>query len=159
VIKIIVAISKNRVIGKDNKLLWKLSSDLQRFKALTSGHSVVMGRKTFQSIGKPLHSRRNIIITRDKSFSVEGCEVVNSIEQALFLTRNDCFVIGGGEIYKQVLDLASKVYLTLVHCDIEGDTYFPELGTGWVEVKIDEHKASDKNEYDFTFIDYEKYIF
>jgi dihydrofolate reductase len=159
VIKIIVAISKNRVIGKDNKLLWKLSSDLQRFKALTSGHSVVMGRKTFQSIGKPLPNRRNIIITRDKSFTVEGCEVVNSIEQALFLTRNDCFVIGGGEIYKHVLDLASKVYLTLVHCDIEGDTYFPELGTGWAEVKVDEHKASDKNEYDFTFIDYEKYIF
>jgi dihydrofolate reductase len=130
-IKIIVAMSKNRVIGNNNELIWKLSSDLKRFKELTTSHPVVMGRKTYESISRPLPNRRNIIITRNSEYEVEGCETVSSLEEALLLTNNDCFIIGGGEIYKQSLEVADKIYLTLVHQEFEGDTQFPELGKEW----------------------------
>ena len=97
-IKIIVAMSKNRVIGNNNELIWKLSSDLKRFKELTTEQSVVMGRKTYESIGRPLPNRRNIIITRNSEYEVEGCEIVSSLEEALLLTGSSCFIIGGGAI-------------------------------------------------------------
>ena len=113
-IKIIVAMSKNRVIGNNNELIWKLSSDLKRFKELTTDHSVVMGRKTYESIGRPLPNRRNIVITTQPDYKLEGVEVVNSIQEALLLTNNDCFIIGGGEIYKQTLHLADQIYMTVV---------------------------------------------
>ena len=158
-IKIIVATSKNKVIGNNNELIWKLSSDLKRFKELTTGHPVVMGRKTYESIGKPLPNRRNIIITRNLEYEVNGCEVVYSLEEALLLTNNDCFIIGGGEIYKQSLEVADKIYLTLVHKDFEGDTTFPELGKEWATIDTKDFDADEKNEYDYSFIEYDRYEF
>ncbi len=158
-IKIIVATSKNRIIGNDNKLIWKLSSDLKRFKELTTGNPIVMGRKTFESIGKPLPNRRNIIITRNNDYIVEGCEIVSSLEEALLLTNNNCFIIGGGEIYKQALDITDKIYLTLVHKDFEGDTIFPELGKEWAKISRKDFEADDKNQYKYSFIEYERYEF
>ena len=151
--------SKNRVIGNNNELIWKLSSDLKRFKELTTGHPVVMGRNTYESIGRPLPNRRNIIITRNSEYEVEGCEVVSSLEEALLLSGNDCFIIGGGEIYKQSLELADKIYLTLVHKDFEGDTQFPELGTEWATIDTKDFTADEKNQYDYSFIEYERYEF
>ena len=158
-IKIIVATSKNKVIGNNNELIWKLSSDLKRFKELTTGHPVVMGRKTYESIGKPLPNRRNIIITRNLEYEVNGCEVVSSLEEALLLTNNDCFIIGGGEIYKQSLEVADKIYLTLVHKDFEGDTTFPELGKEWATIDTKDFDADEKNEYNYSFIEYNRYEF
>ena len=151
--------SDNRVIGNNNELIWKLSSDLKRFKELTTGHPVVMGRKTYESIGKPLPNRRNIIITRNSEYEVEGCETVSSLEEALLLTNNDCFIIGGGEIYKQSLEVADKIYLTLVHKDFEGDTTFPELGKEWATIDTKDFDADEKNEYNYSFIEYDRYEF
>jgi len=158
-IKIIVATSKNKVIGNNNELIWKLSSDLKRFKELTTGHPVVMGRKTYESIGKPLPNRRNIIITRNLEYEVNGFEVVSSLEEALLLTNNDCFIIGGGEIYKQSLEVADKIYLTIVHKDFEGDTTFPELGKEWATIDTKDFDADEKNEYNYSFIEYDRYEF
>jgi dihydrofolate reductase len=158
-IKIIVAISKNRIIGNNNQLIWKLSSDLKRFKELTNGNPVVMGRKTYESIGRPLPNRRNIIITRNSEYEVEGCEIVSSLEEALLLTNNNCFIIGGGEIYKQSLNIADKIYLTLVDKDFEGDTSFPELGKEWAKINQDDFEADEKNEYNYSFIEYDRYEF
>ena len=126
-IKIIVATSKNRVIGDSNSLIWHLPADLKRFKEITTGNTIVMGRKTFESIGRPLPNRRNIIITRDITYDVEGCEVVNSLEEALMICNNNCFIIGGGEIYSQTISIADQIYLTQVHEDFDGDTTFPEI--------------------------------
>jgi len=158
-IKIIVAISKNRVIGDSNKLIWNLPSDLKRFKEITTGHPIVMGRKTFESIGRPLPNRRNIIITRDEEYEVEGCEVVNSIEESLLLTGNDCFIIGGGEIYKQTLHIAEQIYMTIVDEEFSGDTQFPELSNSWYVSKKEDFLSDDKNPYNYSFILYEKYEF
>lgn len=158
-IKIIVATSKNKVIGNNNKLIWKLSSDLKRFKELTTGHPVVMGRKTYESIGRPLPNRRNIIITRNLEYRVDDCEIVSSLDEALLLTKNDCFIIGGGEIYKQSLEVADKIYLTLVHEELEGDTTFPELGKEWATIDTKYFESDDKNEYNYSFIEYDRYEF
>lgn len=158
-ISIIVATSKNRVIGNNNSLIWKLPADLKRFKQITTGNTVVMGRKTYESIGKPLPNRRNIIITRDTNYLVDNCEVVNSLEEALMLCNNDCFIIGGGEIYKQSLDIADKIYLTLVQEDFEGDTYFPEIGKEWTKVSREDFEEDEKNAHKYSFIDYERYKF
>ena len=151
--------SENRVIGNNNELIWKLSSDLKRFKDLTTGHPIVMGRKTYESIGKPLPNRRNIIITRNSEYEVEGCETVSSLEEALLLTNSDCFIIGGGEIYKQSLEIADKIYLTLVHKDLEGDTSFPELDETWVSIDNKYFESDEKNEHNYSFIEYERYEF
>jgi dihydrofolate reductase len=158
-IKIIVAMSKNRVIGNNNELIWKLSSDLKRFKDLTTNNPVVMGRKTYESIGRPLPNRRNIIITRNLEYEVDDCEIVSSLEEALLLTNNDCFIIGGGEIYNQSIELADKIYLTLVHKDFEGDTTFPELGKEWAKMERKDFEADEKNEYNYSFIEYDRYEF
>lgn len=158
-ISIIVATSKNRVIGNNNSLIWKLPSDLKRFKQITTDNTIVMGRKTYESIGKPLPNRRNIIITRDTNYLVDNCEIVNSLEEALMLCNNDCFIIGGGEIYKQSIDIADKIYLTLVQEDFEGDTYFPEIGKEWTKVFREDFEPDEKNVHRYSFIDYEKYNF
>lgn len=136
-ISIIVAVAKNNVIGKDNKLPWHLPEDLKHFKELTSGHTVIMGRKTFESIGRPLPNRKNIVISRNENFKANDMEVVHSIEQALDLTKNEdeVFIIGGAEIYKQALLLVNKIYLTRINKDYEGDAYFPELGPEWKEAE------------------------
>lgn len=154
-INIIVAMSKNRVIGDSNTLIWHLPEDLKRFRQLTTGNTIVMGRKTYESIGKPLPNRRSIIITRDPDYSVEGCEVVNSLEEALLLSNSDCFIIGGGEIYRQSIDIADRIYLTLINKEFEGDTSFPEI-KDWVEVSSENFVTDD---FGYSFIEYERFCF
>jgi len=158
-IKIIVATSKNRVIGNDNSLIWSLPSDLKHFKKLTTDNSIVMGRKTYESIGRPLPNRRNIIITRQEDYEAVDCEVVGSLEEALLLCGYNCFIIGGGEIYKQSMNIADKIYLTLIDEEFEGDTYFPEIGDDWVEVIRENKEQDDINKHNYSFIEYERYKF
>jgi dihydrofolate reductase len=158
-IKIIVATSKNRVIGDSNKLIWHLPADLRRFKEITTGNTIVMGRKTFESIGRPLPNRRNIIITRNSEYEVEGCEIVNSLEEALMICNNNCFIIGGGEIYKQSMEIANQIYLTLVHENFEGDTTFPEIGSEWKMVSSQDFEPDEKNRHSYSFIEYIKFGF
>ena len=126
---ILVAAAQNNAIGGNNDLLWRIPEDLKRFKALTMGKMCIMGRKTYESIGKPLPGRRFVIISRDLTYKVAGCVVVSSLEQALALGKNETevMIIGGGEIYRQALPFTDKVYLTRVMADFEGDTFFPEL--------------------------------
>ena len=155
-IKIIVAMSKNRVIGNNNSLIWHLPDDLKRFKELTVGNAIVMGRKTYESIGKALPDRRNIIITNDINFTAEGCDIVNSIDEALLLCGNDCFIIGGGQIYKQTMHLAERIYMTLIDDDYEGDTLFPELDQSWYKSSIQECVKETKK---YEFILYERFQF
>ena len=126
---IIAAASTNNVIGFDNKLIWNIPKDLKRFKELTQGHSVIMGRKTFESLPSPLPNRRNIVVTRNKDYSPEGIEVFSSIEDALDVCREDLqpFIIGGGEIYSQTINLVDKIELTRVYKDYQGDAFFPDI--------------------------------
>jgi len=151
-INIIVAASLNNIIGKDNSLIWRQSADLKRFKELTTNKTVVMGRKTYDSIGKPLPNRRNIVITR-QNIEIPGCEVVNSLEEALKLD-DEIFIIGGGEIYQKSIILAHKVFLTRIHVTVEGDTYFPQLGDEWKIEKSEFFNKDDKNQFDYEFINY-----
>jgi dihydrofolate reductase len=153
-VSIVVAISENHVIGKDNKLLWYLPNDLKHFKDITTGHTVIMGRKTYESVGKPLPKRRNIIITR-QPITIEGCEVVNSIDAALQLCKSEAevFIVGGAEIYKQSLKLTDRIYLTIVHKDFDGDSSFPELDKEeWKEVSHEDFEPDDKNNLPYSFI-------
>ena len=155
---IIVAIAKNRAIGKDNKLLWYLPNDLKHFKDITSGHTVIMGRKTFDSVGKPLPRRRNIVVTR-QDISIEGCEVVKSIEAALALCagEDEVFIVGGAEIYRQAIPLTNRIYLTIIDQEFEGDTFFPELDEGdWQETQRENFEPDDKNKYSYSFITLER---
>src|SRR5665213_977224 len=126
-ISIIVAISENNAIGKNNQLLWHLPGDLKHFKDITSGHTIIMGRKTFDSVGKPLPNRRNIVVTR-QTLTIPGCEVVNSIDAALELCKGEeeVFIGGGAEIYKTAMPHTDRIYLTIVHQPFEADTFFPE---------------------------------
>lgn len=159
ILSIIVAASENNVIGRDNSLIWHLSADLKRFKALTTGNTVVMGRKTFESIGKALPNRRNIVISRNPEFVAEGCEVVRSVESALEIAQDDpqVFVIGGGSIYRKLWDRANRLYLTQVHTDVEGDTFIPAVDVAvWREIKREFHWADEKNEFNYSFIDYQR---
>lgn len=157
-ISIIAAISKNRVIGGNNKLLWKLPADLKHFKNVTSGKTVIMGRKTFESIGKPLPNRKNIIVTRDINYRVDDCIICGSIEDAVLMCddSDESFIIGGGEIYTQSLNLSNRIYLTLINQEFDGDTYFPDLGPEWVKVSRIDHQPDEKNKYKYSFIEYEK---
>jgi dihydrofolate reductase len=151
-ITLIAACSENRVIGKDGTLIWHIPEDLKRFKKLTLGNPIVMGRKTYESIGKPLPGRTNIILSRDKSLRIDGCLVYNKISDILeIFEKNNIFVIGGGEIYKQFLDKADRIELTLIHKNFDGDTYFPEIGINWQVVE------SQKSTFEDTDIDYISY--
>ena len=154
----VVAISENHVIGKGNKLLWHISNDLKHFKEITSGHTVIMGRKTYESVGKPLPRRRNIIVTR-QAITIEGCEVVNSIEAALALCKDEqeVFIVGGAEIYRQSLHLTNRIYLTIVHKQFEGDSFFPELDKQeWKEVFRENHLPDEKDTLPYSFITLER---
>ncbi len=155
---IIVAAGENDAIGKDNKLIWHLRDDLQRFKKLTSGHHIIMGRKTFESFPKPLPNRTHVVITRQNDFLVpEGVITVNSLEDALDVAKNDSqpFIIGGGEIYKQAMPLADKIEITRVHHEFEADTFFPKIdNTIWKEVDNIFHKKDADHDYEFSFITY-----
>ena len=155
-ISLIVAAAENNAIGKDNALLWHLSADLKRFKALTTGHPVIMGRKTFESIGKPLPNRRNIVISHSRSV-IEGCEVVASVDDALASVEagEEAFVIGGGSIYRALWHVADRLYLTSVKTTLEGDTFIPEINPEeWKEVSREDFEADGKNEFGYSFIDY-----
>lgn len=160
-LSIIVAVSENGVIGLNNQLIWRLPDDLKRFKQLTLGHPIIMGRKTFESIGKPLPGRQSIIITRDKNFSFEGTIVVHSLEEAIEEAKKigteEAFVIGGGDIYRQVQDICDKLYITEVHTQTNGDTFFqienPEL---WQESERTHHEADEKHNFSFDFVDMSK---
>ncbi|PLK42384.1 dihydrofolate reductase [Emticicia sp. TH156] len=162
-ISIIVAIAENRAIGKNNQLLWRLSTDLKHFKTLTSGHAIIMGRKTFESIGKPLPNRTNIVITRSDKVSDDASVLVaDSIDKAIELAKqaegaNEIFIVGGGNIYEQALSITHKIYLTEVKVSIEGDTFFPELSAAeWQEVSRVAYQKDEKNEYDFDIVELER---
>lgn len=157
-ISIIVAVSQNGVIGKDNQLIWRLPDDLKRFKNLTLGHPIIMGRKTFDSIGKALPGRISIVITRNPDFFAENVLVVHNLTDAVEKARqtgtDEVFVIGGGNIYEQALGLSDKLYLTKVYAKIEGDTYFelpdPE---NWQEIERILHESDEQHPFSFEFID------
>lgn len=156
-ISIIVAADENNVIGKDNDLIWHLPADLKHFKNLTTGHHAIMGRKTYESIGRPLPNRTFIVITRNADYKAEGCIVVNSLEDGIKAVTNDdeAFIIGGAEIYRQALEHTDKIYLTRVHHEFEGDTYFPELReTEWKLAESRRMEPDEKNKYACSFQTY-----
>ena len=164
-VSLIVAVSENGVIGKDNDLIWHLPKDMKFFKDTTMGHHVIMGRKNFESIPhkySPLPNRTNVVITRQADYIAEGCVVVNSVESALQIAKQngdtEAFIIGGGQIYKIALkeNLVDKIYLTKVHHSFEGDTFFPELSSDWEEVNKTENKADEKHKYNYDFITLER---
>nr|AIA18132.1 Dihydrofolate reductase [uncultured bacterium] len=156
IISLIVAMDEKRGIGKAGKLPWRLSSDLKNFRELTMGHHLIVGRKTFESIGKPLPGRQMIVVSRDRGFKPEGCLVAGSVQDALNIAQEhgetELFVIGGAEIYSQTLQAADRLYLTQVHAEVDADTFFPELNFGeWNPADSSFQLADDKNEYAFTF--------
>ena len=156
---IIAAVSINNVIGNNNKLIWKLSNDLKRFKNLTTNHSVIMGRKTFESLPNPLPDRDNIVITRDTNYSKPNIQVCSSIEDAINLTKTDTqpFIIGGGEIYSQTINIVDKIELTRVHEEFDGDAYFPEIPLDIFELINEENYNCDlENEFDYSYLTYKK---
>jgi dihydrofolate reductase len=155
-LSLLLAAAENNVIGKDNKLPWHLPNDLKYFKNLTWGMPVIMGRKTYESFGKPLRGRRNIVITRNKDWKAEGVDMVNSIEEAIDLAKEsavkEIFIIGGGEIFKTILPKADRIYLTRIHHSFEGDAYFPEIKENeWQLVKERRSEADEKNAYAHSF--------
>lgn len=154
-INIAVAIADNYAIGKDNKLLWHMPADLKFFKKTTTGHTVIMGRKTFDSVGKPLPNRTNIVITRRSDLQIPGVIVVNGLDEAFSAVKEadaEIFVIGGAEIYKQALPKVQRIYLTTIHHTFDADTFFPKLKMDdWAEISSETHKADEENKYDYTF--------
>lgn len=149
----------NRAIGKDNELLWHLPDDFKHFKAITMAKPILMGRKTYQSIGRPLPGRKNIVVTRDLTFAADGVLVVNSIDAALDAVKEDAevMVIGGASFYQQMLPLADKLYVTHVHHHFDADTFFPEIDAEqWRVVEQTEHAADERHAFSFSFIEYQK---
>ncbi len=160
-LSLIVAMDENRLIGNKNKLPWHLPADLAFFKRTTMGKPIVMGRKTYESIGKPLPGRRNIVITRDATFSAAGCEVANSIETAMLLTKDDdeVMLIGGASLYQQTIARAAQMYITRIHQSFEGDTWFPEIDLHeWKEVTRKDFDADHSNQYAYSFVKYVREI-
>ena len=162
-ISIIAAIGNNNELGKKNLLLWEMPADMKHFRETTKGHTVIMGQKTFESIGKPLPNRKNIVLTKDDSFKAEGVEISKSLEDTLESFKDsseEVFVIGGGQIYKQSLDKADKLYITHVNMtDKDADTFFPEIiPIVWNETSHEEHKKDSKNPFNYTFSVYEKFF-
>ncbi|MDH3979636.1 MAG: type 3 dihydrofolate reductase [Gammaproteobacteria bacterium] len=154
-ISIIVAMAANRVIGHENRLPWHLPADLQHFKQITMGKPILMGRKTYESIGRPLPGRTNIVITRDESYTAEGCMVVHSMEEAMQAAgdSDEVMVIGGAEFYQQVLPQADVLYLTLVEGEFEGDAFFPEINEDeWREVERSDFGSDEKNPHAYSFV-------
>ena len=160
-ITLIAAMSDNRVIGKDNQLIWHFPEDLKHFKHLTSGHHVIMGRKTFESVGKPLPNRTNIIITRQTNYEAEGCLIAHSIKEALAMVKGDeqPFIVGGAEIYKQALDFANTIELTIIHGKYDGDSYFPEFDLSiWKLARGEKKEADAKHIHPYEFLTYKKIV-
>jgi len=148
------------IIGRDNDLPWRLSSDLKRLKSLTMGHHMIMGRRTWESVGKPLPGRQIVVVTREPDIAMENVVSVPTIEKALELARGDdeVFIAGGATIYEQTIHLADRMYLTRVHADAEGDTFFPEFDdvTEWKLVDSEHWEADEKNQYPYSFLTYER---
>nr|AIA11214.1 Dihydrofolate reductase [uncultured bacterium] len=147
---------RRRGIGRDNGLPWRLPADLKRFRELTMGHHIVVGRKTFESIGRPLPGREMIVVTRDRAYRAEGCAIVHSFEEALALARGrgegEVFVCGGAEIYALALPLADRMYLTMVEAEVEADTFFPEWEErAWAERNVVRHESDERHSHPFTF--------
>ena len=162
-ITIIAAIGNNNELGKGNDLIWHLPADLKRFKKRTTGHAIIMGRNTFESIGKPLPNRRTIIITRDTSYQKEGCEIVHSLEDAIALIadREDAFIIGGAQIYKEAMEknLVDQLDITKVYQDFDADVFFPPIDPlVWVEVSRENFLPDEKNLFTYSFIKYRRAI-
>lgn len=160
-ITIIAAIAKNNALGKDNDLIWHLPADLKRFKKVTSGNYILMGRNTFESIGKPLPNRTTIIITRNNSYFKDGCLIANSVEQAIEMASEEkqIFIIGGAQVYKEAIEkeLIDTLDITHVHQEFEADVFFPEIDlTIWEEVSREDFKADEKNIYDYSFVSYRR---
>ncbi len=156
IVSLIVAMDQNRGIGVNNKLPWHLPADLKRFRELTMGHHIIVGRKTFESIGRPLPGRDTIIVTRNENYQAAGCLIVHSLAEALALAQErgetEVFVCGGAEIYAQAMPLADRIYLTEVQAEVEADTFFPDYDhEQWSEQEIVHHSADGKNQYPFTF--------
>ena len=161
----IVAMARNRAIGRENTLPWRISGDLQFFKRTTLGKPVVMGRKTYESIGRPLPGRENIVITRNPEWRAEGVTRAGSLEQALDIAEaaavrdgaDELMIIGGAEIYRQAMPLAARLYITEVDAEVDGDAFFPELGEDWREVGRDCYRASERDEYNYCLVQYDRY--
>jgi dihydrofolate reductase len=161
IVSIIVAVAENGVIGFNNELIWHLSDDLKNFKRLTSGHIIIMGRNTHESIGKPLAGRTNIVLSRKQGYKAEGCIVFPLLTEALDYceTRNEeeVFIIGGAQVYNEAINRADKLYLTRVHANPEGDAYFPHIDfTKWSELDRKSVKKNEKNDFDFDILEFEK---
>ena len=153
-VTIVVAIAENYAIGKHNQLLWHMPADLRHFKQITSGHTVIMGRKTYDSVGKPLPNRRNIIITR-QDIIIPGCEVVKSVDAALELCKGEeeVFIVGGAEIYKLAMNKTDRIYLTIIHHSFDADSFFPEIDyMEWKETAREDHRPDEKHKYAYSFI-------
>lgn len=161
-ITIVVAMGKNREIGANNQLLWHLPKDLKHFKELTTGHPVIMGRKTYESIGKPLPNRTNIVISRKKDWFEEGILIVGSIKEAIKFAKKideNAYIIGGGNIYEQTLDLADQLEITLVDTTLEADTFFPKIDEKkWTKTNEIHHEKDEKNQFDFSFQTFERIL-
>ena len=156
-ISLVCAMAKNRVIGKDNKMPWHLPADLKHFKNVTMSKPIVMGRKTFESIGRPLPGRQNVVISRNSDYIADGCDLVSSVEAAISLLRDqpEIMIIGGGFLYSQMIDQADHLYLTYIDLEIDGDTQFPEFEHLKLnEVASEQHPADEKNPHNYRFIDY-----
>ena len=159
-LSIIAAVSDNNVIGRDNRVPWRLSTDLKRFKELTMGHHMLMGRRTYESLDRPLPGRTIVVITHDRSFRPAGVLTADSIDRAVDLASLDgeIFIAGGAQIYEQSLHRADRMYLTRVHVELEGDAFFPEFDdvTEWNLVDAEHCEADDRNEYPYSFLTYER---
>lgn len=158
-ITIIAAVAQNNALGKNNDLLWHLPNDFKRFKAITSGHYIIMGRKTFESFPKPLPNRTHVIISKQKNYVVENCIVVDGLENAIAICpkNEDIFIIGGGEIYKQSINLADKLDLTLVHENFDATVFFPVIDENIWKLDSEEHHFKDeKHKFDYSFLSYSK---
>ncbi|NIN36559.1 MAG: type 3 dihydrofolate reductase [Gammaproteobacteria bacterium] len=154
-ISLIVAMDRNGIIGQDYTLPWRLSSDLKYFKAVTMGKPIVMGRKTHESIGRPLPGRDNVVLSRETDYQAEGCTVLNSLEDFYkqYADAGEVMIMGGADLYEQTLDKATRIYLTKVHAEVEGDTWFPKMDWDiWEEVGRQDFKADARNEYDYSFV-------
>lgn len=161
IIVIMAAKAQNNVIGKDNDLIWHLPADLKFFKKTTLGHTLIMGRKTFESLGNPLPKRESWVITRNENYVAKGVTTFQSLERAIENAEkkglDTIFILGGGEVYKQSMDLADKLIITEVHENFDGDTWFPEIDQDiWFETSREEHRADEKNKYNFAFVQYER---
>lgn len=156
---LIVAMTPTRVIGINNSLPWHLPAELQNFRKLTMGHPIIMGRKTYDSIGRPLPGRQNIVITTNRDYKSEGVDVVYSIKEAIQRCKDtdEAFIIGGAKIFEETINIADKLYLTLVHADVKGDVFFPELNMNqWKEIERTSREADEKNIYNYDVIVYEQ---